>query len=954
MNQRKRSLVHRILKRLTLVSAIVMLCQPLFAEERSAYDYMLSAHNARSVWENFPGFSADVVVTTDGESYHGTIKVASDFEYVLDIDDAARQPWVKSKLRSVISHRKPGEMARSGYAFLAQEDQHGSGKLIAQKDGSGVFRVVDGAILQVLRKSESQWLEITNLEQLKTPDGRLLPQVSSVAYRDPSTGNLLSNRTNSFAWTPVGEFLLPQRTFTVDVGEDGKRSLRELVFSNHKLQSESPSKAARSVLHKPLKESLTSFGAAVLGDYLYVFSGHNGDAHGFGRDALSDHFRRIKYDDPQAEWEELTKHEPAQSTALVSDGTYLYRIGGLTFLNRGEEETNFKSTDHFSRYDPAKNEWTELAPLPEPRSSLDAAILGRSIYVCAGWNLQGSSSEEAPWHEDILRFDLDKPESGWQSIEGPGYVTRAVSVAAHDGKLYLLGGIQQRGITRKVSVYDPQTSQWSEGPELKADTAAAGFATSSFSTGGQLYYTGGSGVLYRLSEDKSEWEVADRLLFPRMFLRLLPLAENRLIALGGTVSGLGRTASVESITLGPKKSTEQKIVSWATPFNGSAKHSQTLVLDGVQLFAVGGNASSSPHDFSKEAFVDEAFVFDISRQTVKQLPELPFAMQSGAGVLHSQNSEHQTILIAGGMGHRNGEFTSLDEVLRFDPETETWTLLDNKLPQERSMFAATVHDDAIWMFGGSQVGKERGLLASVLHWWGDESAIAAIPDTAVPTPRRSFGGARLKDHYYMVGGLTAENGIADDVDVFDFATRAWTQAPAPATPRVFPQLVTSGKQLFLYGGFTNTDGHFAPVTSLEVYDSESTSWRTVADEIAGVGPSMTMLEMNGRLLFYGIDGESKQANFVLFDPDPYAEPETVAGMSFGFGRNTNGDAQRNAKLMMRKDMNKDGKLSREELGQRMAEFFNKADANADDLLTLDEAVAALEAEAKSNSEDSGD
>ena len=46
-------------------------------------------------------------------------------------------------------------------------------------------------------------------------------------------------------------------------------------------------------LHKPLPEPLTSFGAAVLGEYLYVFSGHDGDAHGFGKEMLVDHFRRF-------------------------------------------------------------------------------------------------------------------------------------------------------------------------------------------------------------------------------------------------------------------------------------------------------------------------------------------------------------------------------------------------------------------------------------------------------------------------------------------------------------------------------------------------------------------------------------------------------------------------------------------------------------------------------------
>ncbi|MEL7336124.1 MAG: hypothetical protein AAFN70_08000, partial [Planctomycetota bacterium] len=141
-----------------------------------------------------------------------------------------------------------------------------------------------------------------------------------------------------------------------------------------------------SKLHRPLPESLTSFGACVVDEYLYVFSGHSGEAHGFGKDLLVDHFRRIKFDDASAEWEELAMHDSAQSTALVTDGKDIYRIGGLSFLKGdedgdGEEDAIFNSTDHFVRYNIEKNEWTQLAPLPSPRSSLDAAIVGRTIYV---------------------------------------------------------------------------------------------------------------------------------------------------------------------------------------------------------------------------------------------------------------------------------------------------------------------------------------------------------------------------------------------------------------------------------------------------------------------------------------------------------------------------------------------------------------------------------------------
>lgn len=912
----------------------------------TAADLRRTAHDGREVWRNFPGFSANIVIGEDDQRYVGTIDVGPDFEYFLNIDATAKKSWLKSKLRSVIAHRKPSE-APHAYDVSFQDDGpgHAGGRLIAENDGSGVFRIQDGQIKEVIRRNESSWFEISTLENFTTPEGKVLPRTTSVTFRNPDTGDIESNLSNYFGWTKVGEFYLPSECTTVKVAEDGQRSTRTLTFTGHQLHL-APAKEVK--LHKPMRESLTSFGAAVMGDYLYVFSGHDGDAHGFGKEVLADHFRRIKFDDPTADWEELAKHEPAQSTALVTDGEYLYRIGGLSFLNSGTEDTNFNSTQHFARYDAKEDKWTELAELPEPRSSLDAAVLGRHIYVAGGWDLQGESSEDAPWHDDILRFDLDNPEQGWESLPGPGYNTRAISLAAHDGKIYLFGGISDSGILRKVSVYDPKSNEWTEAPELPADSSTMGFATSSFATGGKLYVVGASGNVYRLADDGSDWEMDTRLMIPRMFLRLLPVEDNRLLAVGGISSAGGRMAVVESVSV-QDKSTAPHVVKWSVPFDGQAKHSQTIVLDGSKLYAFGGNASRSPHDFSAEAFTDEAFVFDIGSQSVEKLPAMPHAMQSGAAVSHAITSKHEEIFVLGGLGISGDQFGSLDSVLKLNPKDKTWSVASSTLPSPRGMFEAVTYDDAVWSFGGSGAGKTgHGLDNSIVHWWGDESSIAPLPEVALPHPRRSFGGVRLGDEYYLVGGLGEGTSIVETVDVFDFGKRTWREIAPPNRHRVFPSLTSDGERLYLFGGFSNTDGHFAPEPSLEVYDPASDLWTVLAESIEGVDPSMTVRNFGGRLLFYGIDKQvDGQANFVLLDPTPNASPKEVAGMSFAGGgsRGRGNDAQANAKAMLRKDANKDGKLSAEELGDRLSKLVESGDENGDGLLDQAELVAALEKQA---------
>jgi N-acetylneuraminic acid mutarotase len=437
-----------------------------------------------------------------------------------------------------------------------------------------------------------------------------------------------------------------------------------------------------------------------------------------------------------------------------------------------------------------------------------------------------------------------------------------------------------------------------------------------------------------------------------MFLRLLPVGQDRLIALGGTGGMTGRTAAVETLNVHPATTVSEKVVTWSVPYEGKAKHSQSLILDGNKLYAFGGNKSWQPHDFSKDAFSNESFQFDIANQTVKKLANMPYPVQSGAGVVNKQTSEHKTLVVAGGMNFGETKFQSLNRLLQYDAKADEWTIADTTLPEPRSMANAVAHDDAIWIFGGSDAGGSLGLSHSVLHWWGDATDVAALPEINLPHPRRSFGGALVGNEYFMVGGLGDGMSIEPSVDVFDMENRTWRTASSPAAPRVFPQVAVDGKQIYLFGGFSNLDGHFTECKTLEVYDSETDQWTTVADAIDGVDASMRLFNLAGRLLFFGVDRDNEQqVKFVMYDPNPMAQPKQVAAMSFrDSGSRGSSEAAKNAKMLMRKDTNKDGKLSADELGKRMSIFAEAADTDGDGLVSFREAKTKMEADEQAEKE----
>ncbi|MEC9097317.1 MAG: kelch repeat-containing protein, partial [Planctomycetota bacterium] len=697
-----------------------------------------------------------------------------------------------------------------------------------------------------------------------------------------------------------------------------------------------------STLLKPLPTTLTSFGAARLGEYLYVFSGHQGTTHGFSIEGVSNHFRRIRFNDPSAEWEELSMHEGAQSTALVSDGKYLYRVGGLTFNNKADQDTDFKSTNHFARYDVDSDTWTELTPLPVSRSSLDAAVLGRSVFVAGGWNLQGASSNDATWHDDILRYDLDNPTQGWKSIKGPGYITRAASVAAYRNRLYIFGGIQTSSISRKVSIFDPETNTWAAGPDLPSDSSAAGFATSSFSTGGSLYVSGDSGIVYKLHEGPTAWKSVGRLMYPRMFHRLIPADPQTLLAIGGTSMRGGRMASIESFSVN-RESNAPTAIQWSNKIDGNVTLNQSIVLSGSKLYAFGGRTQNDPQsDLS-----DEAYLFNLQRQTVEPLPSLPVATEGAKPVVTAQTSEHSQILLFGGTHYEGKTAAPAKPILVYDPDSRQWTALDNEFPHPLSDLSVVAKQDAVWFFGTQPTGNNH----PVLHWWVDETKIAPIPDSTPPNPRNSFAGVADADAYYMVGGLDDNKQAPSSIDIFDFNTRSGRSASPPKSTRRSPDLVIANKKLYLFGGDSPESSDGPVNNTIEVYDIATDQWSNFAHPLPEIDSSMRLFSFNDRLLFYDIDQKKKGVvNFILLDPEPLASPGTVAAMDFSSTSSENDEVVNSTKLLMRRDTNRDGKLTKDELGSRLATLIKEGDSNSDGNISYAELKRVMESRVKSEKE----
>jgi len=596
-----------------------------------------------------------------------------------------------------------------------------------------------------------------------------------------------------------------------------------------------------------------SFGAARLGDWLYVYSGHAGPTHKHSLDNLNQTFVRHSLSGGASEL--LPMGEPVQSVLLLAYGESLIRVGGMTARNRAGQEEDLHSIKTVARYDPAARKWTALPALPEARSSHGAAILGDTLYVLGGWSLAGDIDT---WPKTGWQLDLSAEAPAWKAWEGaPFSPRRAVAMVAVADRLVLMGGMLSEGnFSKEVHVFEPKTQRWSKGPDLPF----FGFGMAAQGKGHDLYTSGLDSPLYRMSfaGGELEWEQVTSLMFPRYFHELIDLGGDRLLAVGGVTRPLKSPGNVhlrttEVLTTSPKA--EPVFTTWTIPAPGRAKNRQAAFLFFDDLWVFGGNDSVAQHDFGPEHFLSEGFRLRLGTQRFLRLEDFPRKRQSCRTLVRGGvGSEPFRGLSVGGFGHTGQNTASFAEAFVFDFRAKTWKVSPHVLPKPRTQFGLTEHEGALYAFGGldydsTRPRKEAFSFPTQLL----KAEAGAFEPTGVelPQPRRAFGGALLGGNYYLVGGMKQGFKLLEDVDVYDFEAKTWSKVPAPRDPRIAPHLIALGGKLYLIGGTTPRGGEaFVPNQRVEVFDPQSGAWSTLVEELPVSVRHMQFFPWRDRILCY--------------------------------------------------------------------------------------------------------
>lgn len=605
-----------------------------------------------------------------------------------------------------------------------------------------------------------------------------------------------------------------------------------------------------------MPEAVTSFGAVRIGDEVFVAGGYHGEPHNYSREGQSKVLMKWS---ANGGWQRLADLPSAvQGHALVPFAGGLVLCGGNRIDNAAGEETVMTSLAECHRYDLASNRWEAIAPMPEPRSSIDAAVVGSRVFVVGGWNLQGGPSN-APFAQEMVAWD----GTAWTAIAAP-FQRRALSVVGTPNAVVAIGGFgPDRRPTSRVDVFDTQTNTWSTGPEYPGEP----FGMAAVAVGEDVYASGSDGVVYTWRPGASAWTRVVTMLQPRFFHRLVAQNDGSLLALGGigTMTTEGRARLVERIVPRPSSADRVGVVEIAFP--GEARNRFGAYAADDSLWMLGGNTSEGQHDFQPENF--DANVRRLHLPSLRWFPERPLSAgrQSMAFV-----KDGERLIFVGGFGHDEDAPRTFADA--FVASEDGWVTVPNVLPVPRTQLGVAVHDGAFYVFGGLDYDQGRPQddqfrhIAAVLRCPMTDGVVGACEEIAqLPETRRAFAGAMLGDRYVLMGGMHEGFETLDTCRAFDFTSRTFSDFPCPSQVRVSADLIVHGEKLVLAGGSSRTADGLSPNRSMEVFDPATNTWSTVIESLPVNTHQMRFVEHRGAILGVSTQETAHRARVVWVNVD---------------------------------------------------------------------------------------
>lgn len=272
-------------------------------------------------------------------------------------------------------------------------------------------------------------------------------------------------------------------------------------------------------------------------------------------------------------WEAATPMPEARTAVgAAAVGRKIYVVGGIDGFARTSARVDV--------FDIEKNAWLPASPLPKPLHHVTVASDGEKLYAFGG--LSGVAATPV----DTL-YAYDPALDRWKELGRMPDPVGAVAVALFEGQFHVMGGQGLGQSTQLHHLYDPKTDLWTSAEALVTgrDNFGAGVLD------GRLYVVGGRGgsVLYNMDalevydSDGRNWEQRERMPTKRSSIGAAVVG-GKLYVFGGEAPA---TTFADVQSYDPKKDR------WTTePSMTTGRHGfGTVVVDG-RVFIIGGGKRS--------------------------------------------------------------------------------------------------------------------------------------------------------------------------------------------------------------------------------------------------------------------------------------------------------------------------------------------------------------------------
>jgi non-specific serine/threonine protein kinase len=216
--------------------------------------------------------------------------------------------------------------------------------------------------------------------------------------------------------------------------------------------------------------------------------------------------------------------EAGNHVGVVTHDGDIYVLGGY------QPELGEPAKNRFSRYDPERDRWTELAPMPFRRGAMAVGVIGDRLIVAGGADGVGKETSRADAYDFQTRT--------WHRIADMPTAREHVGAAVVGGLLYVIGGrAGEDDDLRVVERYDPRSDRWTTLPDMPV--GAGGLVA--LSVDGALVAVGGgsdlkgtvTGAVQRLDPESGRWTRLPSLRTPRHG-HAAAVVDGRIHVLGGS------------------------------------------------------------------------------------------------------------------------------------------------------------------------------------------------------------------------------------------------------------------------------------------------------------------------------------------------------------------------------------------------------------------------------------